>query len=319
MKTGKIESSGKPSSDELALINKFTRREFMQDEVYTFSVILCDNDVDRDNERFTVNAINKMSELFIGKTGIFDHSQKSSDQCARIYFCEVLTDDTKKTVYGEPYTYLKAKAYMPITEKNAELITEIDAGIKKEVSIGCAVRVRKCSVCGANPDICGHKKGRQYLKSGTKTLCCHELDEPTDAYEWSFVAVPAQRAAGVTKRFSGVERECVQDILKALENQEVTLDKQTANTLYLHIKALSERADSAEEYIELQKRSVIGKMAALMTDTQTEIFKAAVDRMTANELFELAKSLQADDKKAVAQLRREKDKKRNNQNKEFMI
>jgi len=29
------------------------------------------------------------------------------------------------------------------------------------------------------------------------------LTDPTDAYEWSFVAVPAQREAGVIKRFSG--------------------------------------------------------------------------------------------------------------------
>ena len=37
-------------------------------------------------------------------------------------------------------------------------------------------------------------------------LCCTVLDEIQDAYEWSFVAVPAQIAAGVTKHFTG-ERE----------------------------------------------------------------------------------------------------------------
>ena len=29
-------------------INKFTRRELTEDELYTFSVILCDNEIDRD-------------------------------------------------------------------------------------------------------------------------------------------------------------------------------------------------------------------------------------------------------------------------------
>lgn len=30
-------------------------------------------------------------------------------------------------------------------------------------------------------------------------LCYGELQNPTDAYEWSFVAVPAQKNAGITK------------------------------------------------------------------------------------------------------------------------
>ena len=39
--------------DELELINRFTRRNLAKNEVYAFSVVLCDNDVDRDGERFT--------------------------------------------------------------------------------------------------------------------------------------------------------------------------------------------------------------------------------------------------------------------------
>ena len=200
MKNGQIEASLTVTDAELAEINKFTRRSFAADEIYTFSVVLCDNDVDRDFERFTVDALNKLATLFVGKTGIADHSGKSSDQCARIYFCEVITDQSRKTVYGEPYTYIKAKAYMPKTEKFSNLITEIDAGIKKEVSVGCQVAKRVCSVCGSDAALCNHKKGRHYRKNGSSTLCSHELENPTDAYEWSFVAVPAQRGAGVTKK-----------------------------------------------------------------------------------------------------------------------
>ena len=38
--------------DELELINRFTRRNLAKNEVYAFSVVLCDNDVDRDGDRF---------------------------------------------------------------------------------------------------------------------------------------------------------------------------------------------------------------------------------------------------------------------------
>lgn len=53
----------------LEKINRFTRRELGEDEVYTFSVILCDNDIDRDLERFSDEALVTLAEKFIGRTG----------------------------------------------------------------------------------------------------------------------------------------------------------------------------------------------------------------------------------------------------------
>ena len=89
-----------------------------------------------------------------------------------------------------------------LTEKNAELIAEIEGGIKKEVSVGCAVEKVVCSICGQELGQCGHEKGKQYHGK----LCFGELTGATDAYEWSFVAVPAQKNAGVMKRM-GWERQ----------------------------------------------------------------------------------------------------------------
>ena len=90
---------------------------------------------------------------------------------------------------------MKGYAYMLRSEKNRALIEEIEAGIKKEVSIGCSVTGRRCSVCGK--EACGHQGGKMY----DGKLCYFTLREPVDAYEWSFVAVPAQRKAGVIKSF----------------------------------------------------------------------------------------------------------------------
>ncbi|MBQ7121226.1 MAG: hypothetical protein IJO03_03070 [Clostridia bacterium] len=185
--------------EELELIGQFARKELSREELYTFSLILCDNEIDRDNEKFTVSALHTLAKLFVGKTGIFDHNMKSKDQTARIYSAEVMTDEARKTADGEVYTYIKAKAYMVRTEKNKDLITEIDAGIKKETSVGCCVRDISCSICGKNikTEGCEHQKGKSY---GGR-LCCYLLSEPSDAYEWSFVAVPAQKNAGVIKSF----------------------------------------------------------------------------------------------------------------------
>lgn len=188
--------------DQAALdkINALTRREFRAEELYTFPVVLCHNDIDRDHERFSDDALDEMAALFIGKTGIFDHNPKAENQYARIFDTEVVTEPQRETAWGGVYRYLKGYAYMVRTEKNADLIAEIDAGIKKEVSVSCSAQHRICSVCGkdACSEACKHQKGMKY----DGKVCCFVLDGITDAYEWSFVAVPAQPGAGVTKQYT---------------------------------------------------------------------------------------------------------------------
>lgn len=186
--------------ETLEKINALTRRTFKAEELYTFPVILCHNDIDRDGERFSDAALDEMAALFIGKTGIFDHDPTAANQSARIYDTEVLTDAAKTTAWGGTYRCLKGYAYMVKTDANAALITEIDAGIKKEVSVSCSVSRKTCSVCGKNiqDGTCGHRHGRVY----GQRICHTVLDGITDAYEWSFVAVPAQVGAGVTKQYN---------------------------------------------------------------------------------------------------------------------
>ena len=186
--------------EELALINRHTLRDLTRDEVFCFSLTLCDNLVDRDMERFDIPALHRLAALFDGKTGIADHSMKSEDQMARIYKTWVEENPAEQTMNGEPYTCLKAKAYMPVTEETKEMIAQIKSGIKKETSVSCAVGTVRCSICGSSmrPGGCRHQKGKLY----DGKVCHAVLADPTDAYEWSFVAVPAQRSAGVTKSFT---------------------------------------------------------------------------------------------------------------------
>ena len=178
-------------------INALTRRKFKAEELYTFPVVLCHNDIDRDGERFSDEALDEMAELFVGKTGIFDHMPTAGNQAARIYDAEVISDPEKQTAWGGEYRYLKGYAYMVRTDANADLITEIDAGIKKEVSVSCSAARRTCSICGADKAAgCEHVTGKNY----DGQICHTVLDDITDAYEWSFVAVPAQPGAGVTAK-----------------------------------------------------------------------------------------------------------------------
>ena len=205
----------------LEQLNRFTRRKHTLDEVYLFDLILCDNEIDRDGDCFSDAALAELQKRFVGVTGIFDHNPKSGNQTARIFRTELRADESRKTKAGKPYRWLAANAYMVRTDGNADLIREIDAGIKKEVSISCAAGKRICSVCGADhlKKPCTHIKGRTYGGQ----LCYTTLDGISDVYEWSFVAVPAQRRAGVTKTLGGVPCDAETELLRAAYSDACSL------------------------------------------------------------------------------------------------
>lgn len=217
-----VKGIGAPEAEELALINALARRELGAEEVYTFALRLCDNDIDRDFERFDDGTLDELAPLFVGVSGVFDHQWSARGQTARIYRTEVVGGDGTLTADGRPYRFLKGWAYMMRTAENASLIAEIDGGIKREVSVGCAVERVVCSICGQELDCCPHEKGEEY----DGQVCHGVLTGATDAYEWSFVAVPAQRKAGVIKsagRRLEDEARLGRKYLKSLRHEMVRL------------------------------------------------------------------------------------------------
>ena len=184
-------SSGMPTAIQLEAINAQAKAQLTGEQVYVFSLRLCDDQIDRDNERFDTAALPGLAKLFIGKTGIVDHRWSAENQVARIFETQVVKEDG--------ISFIKAWAYIRRGGSNDEIIADIEAGIKKEVSVGCAMGRAVCSVCGSEYGTCGHLKGEYY----DGQHCCAILQEPVDAYEFSFVAVPAQRDAGVLKALGG--------------------------------------------------------------------------------------------------------------------
>ena len=186
-----IVGSGVATEMQMEAINAQARGKLGAEQVYVFCLRLCDDQVDRDFERFDTEALAGLARLFIGKTGILDHQWSAGNQVARIFETEVVREDR--------VSYIKAWAYIRRGGRAEELIADVEAGILKEVSVGCAMGMAVCSVCGSEYGTCGHRKGEHY----DGQLCCAILREPMDAYEFSFVAVPAQREAGVLKALGG--------------------------------------------------------------------------------------------------------------------
>ena len=183
--------------------------------------------------------------------------------------------------------YIKAWAYMLRGEKTDALIREIEGGIKKEVSVGCAVKKSICSVCGKDYGSCEHRKGEQYGGQ----LCTAVLCEPTDAYEFSFVAVPAQKAAGVlTKGLSPEMPDAAE--LKALK-ADAALGRQYRAELEKDVVRLGLLLDMGVDEKVLQRMAKamesgdLAQMRKALTKKRAELFPPApqlqVGKETARE------------------------------------
>lgn len=232
------------TTEDMTLINKHTRRELTADEVYIYPIVLCDNEVDRDYEYFTKKDLEILADLFVGKTFIQDHSWKSGNQHSRIFKTEVVkvpgkTVEGNSKLKGKPYYQLKAWAYT-VRKGHENLIEDIEAGILKEVSVGFSISDLECDICGnsfydgAN---CSHWPGRNYKVNGKDLTCYLHMKEPKEAFEVSFVAVPAQPAAGVVK---GVKLEKDNFKKEKLNNEKHKKTKSKRSIFYAQISKRGE-------------------------------------------------------------------------------
>ena len=76
-------------------------------------------------------------------------------------------------------------------------------------------------------------------------VCCAELVNAQDAYEWSFVAVPAQPRAGVLKRCGGEDAGTLKTLVK----------RRGSRANQRELESLEKQAEVGKRYLsELRKR-----------------------------------------------------------------
>ena len=259
-------SSGVPTAVQLEAINALAKVQLTQDQVYVFSLRLCDDQVDRDFERFDAAALPGLAKLFIGRTGIVDHSWRADNQVARIFETQVVQE--------AGISYIKAWAYIRRGGSNEEMIADIEAGIKKEVSVGCAMGRCLCSICGSEYGTCGHQKGQHY----DGQLCCGILCEPVDAYEFSFVAVPAQREAGVLKAL-GTNRRTLKELSEEFGAQA-------------EYRSLCREAELGRQYRKELEADVVRLCLLLDLGADSTVLRGIVRTAGAEDLQKLRESLE---------------------------
>ena len=265
-KETQVGAKGVPNEAQLAAINAQAKAELTAEQVYVFSLRLCDDQVDRDFERFDTGALPGLAKLFIGKTGICDHKWSSEGQVARIFETQVVRE--------EGVGYIKAWAYIRRGGRGDEVIADIEAGIKKEVSVGCAMGRSVCAICGSDYGSCGHQKGQYY----DGQLCCAILTEPMDAYEFSFVAVPAQRKAGVLKGMGRGNRT-----LKELAEEYGSQGE---------YRQLYQEAALGRKYRKDLENDVVRLCLALELGAEEAIYRGVAEKAAAEDLMQLQAALQ---------------------------
>ena len=265
MKETEVAGGGVPTAVQLEAINAQSKGKLSAEQVYVFCLRLCDDQVDRDGERFDTAALPELAKLFIGKTGIVDHKWSSDSQVARIFATEVVREDS--------VSFIKAWAYIRRGGHADEVIADIEAGIKKEVSVGCAMGQAICSVCGAEYGTCGHVKGQSY----DGAVCCAILREPMDAYEFSFVAVPAQRDAGVLKALGS--RRCLKELAEEFGVQA-------------EYRTLFKQAQLGLEYQQLLGDEVVRLCLSLGLGIEEPVLRSIVSKVGADDLKRMKSALQ---------------------------
>ena len=266
-KETKVASTGVATAAQLEAINAQAKAEMTAEQVYVFSVRLCDDQIDRDGERFDTAALPELARMFVGKTGIVDHKWSASGQVARIFETQVVQEDG--------ISYIKAWAYIRRGGNAEEIIADIEAGIKKEISVGCAMGRAVCSICGSEYGTCGHQKGEHY----DGMLCCVILKEPMDAYEFSFVAVPAQRDAGVIKGL-GIGGRCLKELA----------DEFGAQGEY---RALFVQAQLGKKYEKQLQDEVVRLFLGLDMGMDEPVLRSIAQKVSAEELLHLKQALEA--------------------------
>lgn len=264
-KAAETVSSGAPTAAQLETINALAKTRLNGEQVYVFSLRLCDDRIDRDGERFDTGALPGLAKLFLGKTGILDHRWSTENQVARIFETQVVKEKDE--------SYIRAWAYIRRGGKNDELIADIEAGIKKEVSVGCAMAQAVCSVCGSEYGTCGHVKGERY----DGQVCAVILKEPVDAYEFSFVAVPAQREAGVMKGMG-----------TAVSLKELAAE----NGAQAEYRALTKEAELGRRYRKDLEDGVVRLGLALELGVSEPVLRSLAQTAGAEELLALKDALQ---------------------------
>lgn len=193
-----IKAAGDPSAEQLVRIGTYTLADIPPEHLYVRTFALAHNGIDRDDEAFDGAALADFARTLPGKGLFIKHPSgwdgDSGPGKGRWFEAELqhMSLDEARTLLRTPdlqwppgvttATVLMAGAYLVRTAGNADLLTEIDAGIVSDVSIGFTA-----------------KRGGYFTDEQGREMQARSLTSPAEALEGSLVWLGAQPGARAIK------------------------------------------------------------------------------------------------------------------------
>lgn len=258
----RIKSAGVPSADQLSNIHNLTLAEFPADQLYVRTFALAHNAIDRDDEVFDESLLADFARTLPGKGLFIKHPSgwdgDSGPGKGRWFEAEVVRMglDEARTLLRTPTlqwppgvntaAILMAGAYLVRTDSNKDLLTEIDAGIVSDVSIGFNA-----------------KNGGHILDEAGREMQSRRLTSPGEALEGSLVwlgAQPGARAIKAAKPTPENEVE-IKELFDAEKAKNVTLQASLDAAQPSHAIVLKAREALGEHAHLLDKPELLGETA----------------------------------------------------------
>ena len=110
-------------------------------------------------------------------------------------------------------------------------------------------------------------------------VCCAELVNAQDAYEWSFVAVPAQPRAGVLKRCGGEDAGTLKTLVK----------RRGSRANQRELETLEQQAALGKRYLSELRGEVKRLMLVCEQEADGEAIEKLAEKLDESELKEMEK------------------------------
>lgn len=142
------------ADDRDAAVNRYALRALAPEEYASFTLDLCNNQIDRHFSRFPEEELERINDLVPGRPLMERHDLRGTLPRGRFYRSALHRE-------GEVVS-VRPEVYVLRTADNQDFILNIEGGVYRETSIGFSFRMPECSVCGKDLRTCDHVPGRTY-------------------------------------------------------------------------------------------------------------------------------------------------------------
>lgn len=206
---------GRPTKEQLEKINRLSKVELTEDDVYVFRNLMIDNAVTSYYTIVHENLLRKFSVDVKKGVGLILSHDSSKLPVGRSFDSTLVeewdeeTEEALKSLYGDFYIALGRNTESGMTTD--DIVSGIDSGTIFATSIGFSAKTMKCSICGH--DIrswdCPHWPGKEYIVEneegvGETVTCCAIIGEDGvgELIENSLVYAGACSRASIVNEYS---------------------------------------------------------------------------------------------------------------------